>query len=369
MLISPTINKKLIFLSDLFGIQNPALQSDDITIKYYRDAEKLTINPFLFLKGKHNLLSQLHITTEQSPPELVIEAKNVTLIGHGLVIDAQGRRIVSHSANSEMGRLQHQSNAKLLIDAGEHYAISPALKYRRIDEEVAIISQAGQLVYGHWLVDILPKIAFMESIGFTGRYVLHEPIPDFSKELLKLLAIPLNRIISYNPNLVALYFPKALIPGSLRHRSAFSKGMAGYIKRMSKHAQPAGNKKLFISRAKLRNKNRVLANSHELASLAAKHGYHVVYPELLTVAQQIGLFSKATILAGEYGSGMHNSIFCHANCKVLVFQPFNVPHFIQAGLCYVAGQPIGFVFGTATSKNDLFSIDNNDANTAFELFN
>jgi len=266
LLIPPTINKKLIFLSDLFGIQNPAFQSDDITIKYYRDAEKLTINPFLFLKGKHNLLSQLHITTEQSPPELVIEAKNVTLIGHGLVIDAQGRRIVSHSANSEMGRLQHQSNAKLLIDAGEHYAISPALKYRRIDEEVAIISQAGQLVYGHWLVDILPKIAFMESIGFTGRYVLHEPIPDFSKELLKLLAIPLNRIISYNPNLVALYFPKALIPGSLRYRSAFSKGMAGYIKRMSKHAQPAGNKKLFISRAKLRNKNRVLANSHELAS-------------------------------------------------------------------------------------------------------
>ncbi len=369
MLISSTIKKSSVFLSDLFHPQSLDVEGDDLAIKYYSDAEKITVTPLLFLNGSDAMISVFNKTTEQTPPELVIQAKKITLIGHGLVIDAHGRLVVASSAISEMGKLNQRANANLLIEADNHYAIKPGLKYRVIDEEVAIISQAGQLVYGHWLVDILPKISFMERIGFKGKYVLHEPTRGFSKELLKVLGIPLNRIIKYNPSEEGLYFPEALIPGSLHFRSGFSKGMIPYIKHMSNNVKATGNKKLFISRAELHNTSRLLSNSDELTTIASRHGYQIVYPEQLTLPQQLSLFASASVLAGEYGSGMHNSIFCHKNCKVLVFQPTYKRHFLQAGLCHRAGQSIGFVFGTPIGANDIYSINKNDANNAFEVIN
>ena len=48
---------------------------------------------------------------------------------------------------------------------------------------------------------------------------------------------------------------------------------------------------------------------------------------------------------GEYGSAMHNTLFCYPNTSVIVLQSDAVPHFIQAGIGALLSQPTGFIFG------------------------
>jgi capsular polysaccharide biosynthesis protein len=365
ILANMNINKQLVVFSSWFDNQGLSIESNDVQVRYHSDAEKRVVEPFLFLRSGDQIKNQFQEHTEQAPPALVIEAQKITLIGHGLVVDAEGRRIVSHQSVTEMGRFNHIFNTRLLLDDGDGYRIIPNLKHRVVDGDVAIISQAGQGVYGHWLVDILPRIAFMESLGFTGKYVLHEPIAVFAKELLMMLGIKSRRVLTYNPNKEALYFPHAQIPGSLRFKSAFSKNTLPLVERLANNAI-VPRRKIYISRAGLNERNQTITNRAELENIAASYGFEIVQPERLSISDQASLFASAAVLAGEYGSGMHNSIFSHGSCKVLVFQPRSTPFFVQAGLCNVMGQPVGFVFGKPEGKGRIFSIDSKDAEYAFK---
>lgn len=339
-------------------------ESDDFRIKFYEDSEERHIEPFLFINADEDIRKDFNEKTKVAPPSFVIEVENFSLFGYGLIVDSKGFLIARAHNFPSIGRFDLPNNLKLLISHGNEFRTIPDIKFRVIKDDVAIISQAGQGVYGHWLVDILPRIGLMESVGFKGKFVLYEPIPDFAKQLLELFNIPLSRIVTYQPRTEGLVFTKAFIPSSLRFKGAFSKKMLHSIERFSKTKALAGGRKIFISRSKYK-KNQIVTNRKEIEAIAIRHGFEIVYPEKLTISQQFSLFGSARILAGEYGSGMHNSIFCNSSCKVLVFQSKTTPVFLQAGLSDVIGQPIGYVFGKSEGENRVFSIDSENAEYAF----
>jgi capsular polysaccharide biosynthesis protein len=45
-------------------------------------------------------------------------------------------------------------------------------------------------------------------------------------------------------------------------------------------------------------------------SIAELHGYEVIYPEQHQLHDQISMFAAARVIVGEFGSALHNSVFC-----------------------------------------------------------
>jgi capsular polysaccharide biosynthesis protein len=70
-----------------------------------------------------------------------------------------------------------------------------------------------------------------------------------------------------------------------------------------------GARKIFVSRqADL--KKRPCRNASEVEALFAAHGFDVVYPELLDLRAQAGLFRDAEVVAGFGGSALFNMLYC-----------------------------------------------------------
>ena len=358
------ISKHEIRIRNILDEASLAIASQDIRVLLYDKATMCNVQPFLFLNGSDELHEFFTAHTRQAPPAYVVEADHITLIGQGLIVDSKGRRLIA--GVHEVCRMDLSQNLSLLIDDGKCYRLDPKIRVRDINEDAAILSQAGQGVYGHWLVDILPRMAFLDSIGFQGKFVLYEPLASFQIPLLNQFGIALERIITYQPKQEALQFRRVLIPCASRWKSGFSKMLVpAAVRRLPGQKAMQPQAKLYISRQILKSSSRTIINRQELEAVALSHGFDIIYPERLSIAEQASLFSSAAVVAGEYGSGMHNSIFSSPACKVLVFQSKARFPFIQAGLSNIMGQPVGFVFGETAGDRGTFSINCHDADHAF----
>ena len=71
----------------------------------------------------------------------------------------------------------------------------------------------------------------------------------------------------------------------------------------------------------------------------------VVSPQTMSLDDQVAIFGEASHIAGEYGSGLHSSIFSLPGTRVLSLQSEAVNQFVQAGLGAVLTQPTGFALG------------------------
>lgn len=70
------------------------------------------------------------------------------------------------------------------------------------------------------------------------------------------------------------------------------------------------HRRIFVSRRPGTVTNRTCTNAAEIEQLFEKHGYAVVYPEELDLAQQAWLFRSAEVVAGFGGSGLFNIAHC-----------------------------------------------------------
>ena len=86
----------------------------------------------------------------------------------------------------------------------------------------------------------------------------------------------------------------------------------------SKQATP---EKIFFSRRYFAIGRRPFKQEKEVEALFRSLGFHIVYPEALPFAEQIRLIRKSRLIAGTYGSAMHNTVFSANKPRVFVIAP------------------------------------------------
>lgn len=113
---------------------------------------------------------------------------------------------------------------------------------------------------------------------------------------------------------------------------------------------------IFLSRSRLdaalpknagvRRASRPLANGRAVDELATELGFQVVYPETMTLSEQIDLIRSARVLAGPGGSALHLSVFTDPSAVVVELadgRGRDRPVLTQEILCEVRGQRMGWV--------------------------
>ena len=172
--------------------------------------------------------------------------------------------------------------------------------------------------YTHWLLDALPRLALLSEFPADTRILIPPRLHRNEMEALELMGLR-----------------ERCRPATERHLqvenycfSSFTTMLQGYnpygidfLRRTFLPKQDAtysGPKKIYLQRLGL---SREPLNRMELEKCFTDHGWTVVDVMQLSFAQQIKLFAEADAIAGMFGSGFTNCVFCRPGCEVMAIMP------------------------------------------------
>lgn len=186
---------------------------------------------------------------------------------------------------------------------------------RHIEGALVSLVGPGKTVWGHWLVDFLPRLYTLHIAGYDiyeQRYLLPRDTPQFAIELLKSLGIGEASLEWFDDVAELVSCDDLIVPTYLRVGRYFSplfREASAFLLQSFAARQPLlpplSAPRLFITRSGGRPQ-RVLKNRDEIETIMAQRGFTIVDPVKHSISEQIALFTAARQIAGEYGSGLHN---------------------------------------------------------------
>ncbi len=250
---------------------------------------------------------------------------------------------------------------------GSSYTLERKLREKKLPGSYILLARRGGQSYGHWLVDIVPRIAGLgRAIRFTDKFIFYSPVPPYARFLLKAIGISETQVIEFNWNFEALRVDELFVPEFVRLYDHFLPSTVGVWDKIKAYAlanaglgwgESVTPTKIYVSRGKLHKDQRCLLNRAEVEHYFISRGFVVIHPELFSVPQQVLLFAQAEVVAGEYGSGLHNTVFSSEGTLVLVIQPADVAPFLQSGIATVKNQKIGYIFGSKSNSSGEYQVD------------
>jgi hypothetical protein len=227
---------------------------------------------------------------------------------------------------------------------------------------VAFITGPGHRIYGHWLSDFLPKLFLLHASGYDVRrlhYLLPADTPAFGRGWFQLLGIPPENVIVFSPAGERVWVEELLVPTTFHNgirAAALLNDAASFLVSLAADLadgpiRTRSYRRLFVSRARA-SQSRSLQNRARIEEIAVSAGLELVYPESLTLLEQLRLFGEANMIVGEYGSALHNSLFSFSGTTVCALRgSLDHPGFIQSGFGHALGQPTGYVIGEQVDQS------------------
>ena len=255
------------------------------------------------------------------PPLRCHFLRDITVCGHGYLFRDEAM-ILQDSYLSGIALAD--------AEAGRGAMPGPALRRIDIDQPVLMVIGPGWQVYGHWLLDFLPRIALAQKLfGDLGAFKLLLPngAPDFVLQLLAYFTtIPPHQIIRYDQNTEIVLIKQGLVPDYTHSEYNLNSFTLAFYQRFI----PAGimpSRRLCLSRKHVEKQTRSAVRFFKeralFEAMAMARGYEIVYPETLSLAEQIRLMASAKIQIGEHGSAQHASLFSASGTTVGTIHPMN----------------------------------------------
>ncbi|MGE4194312.1 MAG: DUF563 domain-containing protein [Pseudodesulfovibrio sp.] len=251
-----------------------------------------------------------------TPPTLLgIEDAIVT--GRSAILTAQGRAVVGTS-------LIHDVNNENKLLAGAAEVIPHKQDFRRLPKAF-MLAQAGDSIYGHWLLDLLPQaVVGRDNLPPDVPFLVRRNIPEYAVRLLERIGIPEKRLLREMPPMG----PRHELEDCLRVGTLYAATCARnntYLDRsrgevydqllsMATKTPAVRADRVFISRtafhqAEPNKAKRRMINAAQVEGIFSQLGFACVQPEKLPFPDQVALFYHAGIIAGEDGSALHNAIW------------------------------------------------------------
>ncbi|ESQ88881.1 hypothetical protein ABAC460_13960 [Asticcacaulis sp. AC460] len=223
------------------------------------------------------------------------------------------------------------------------------LRNQMVGGAAVVMSAPGQEIYGHWLLDVVPRLWTLNQAGHNREPILFQAIPEWASYFLDIFGIDPARLRRHPARLFRV--EHALMPSA--SKSGFRLGTASLsaalavVRDAHKPVDlPAGirGEKIFFSRRSLAaSSRRSVVNIYAVEAEAARRGYRIVAPETLTIAQQIELMKSARIVIGEDGSALHNIVFAPKGARLGVLNLPGRDNLWHLSLCHMLDHKAGYL--------------------------
>jgi hypothetical protein len=187
--------------------------------------------------------------------------------------------------------------------------------------------------FGHWVPEYLCRLAYLEQHPrFADLPILVDAgMPPQHLDFLRLLAA--NPIVELAENTAvhvgelvvaspSIFFPVHLKAGHEvppESQGGLPLGGFRYMQaRVAERLPPQGpaERRLYLSR---RNSSwRRLTNEDEVCAALSGRGFEVLYPEDMSVEEQVRMYQQARIVVAPNGSSLLNAVFAPKDLKLLV---------------------------------------------------
>jgi hypothetical protein len=167
------------------------------------------------------------------------------------------------------------------------------------------------LHFGHFLVESLARLWAFDHLENSYRSVIYnlrvpgEKVAAFASEMLEMLVPEANvRIVRAPTEFEMLAVPQELV----QPESGFMYGhpmIRTMCNRLRFHHPAGGPKKIYLSRARLPKEGGGILGDHLIDEYLKEEGYTILYPETMTVREQVEVYLSAEHLIFAEGSAIH----------------------------------------------------------------
>jgi Glycosyltransferase 61 len=201
------------------------------------------------------------------------------------------------------------------------------------------------LVYGHFLLEMLPRLGLLARLRGYGRaFPIAVPTdwPPWAHDFVKLFYDPAE-IIWYHKEQQRLRAPCFLLPTMLHTSYNFHPLMNDVAQTtLALALEPASTAtppRLYLSRSRHPPGLHGILNELEVEDTLVRLGFTIIHPQELPFPKQMALYAGATCLVSAFGSATHNSLFAPRGAKVFCL---NWRNELQSRICNLRGQPVGY---------------------------
>jgi len=212
--------------------------------------------------------------------------------------------------------------------------LSEALAGRRVEKRLSQAIYLGHAFthFGHFLLETISALYWVRHVDDDVSLLLHPFEEDgenvFTRyphgiECLKLLGISAERVVMATTDIAVdelLLAPRAYDMSNGPHYD-FSDVYRSLRDAAVRSPGAPEAKRIYLSRRRLKRRERGrLANEAAIERRMRWRGFAVLYPERMSLSDQIRAAAAADILAGVDGSALHLSAFMRPGARVLVME-------------------------------------------------
>jgi capsular polysaccharide biosynthesis protein len=298
-----------------------------------------------------------------SAPELRREA-NARVIGFCAVLTQAARLLAPHEITAEekadfiaRNAYNHQGFLFQPVEGGLLLRFGARETPRRFAGRALFLHNIEPGNYGSFIFRQLPQLLFAADQGVEpDHYIVGDRTP-WLFEALQLAGLPRRPVFTVaevcGDIFEELWIASGLDDGgylSARTLSGLSAFKARALGGAGADPAPSGvPERVYVSRrlsALHRPWYRVMQNEAEVEDLLHRNGFAIVYPETLSLSDQVRVFSGARCVIGPSGSGMFNTAFAPESCRVLDIETFTYTVAQHAKFYSSCGHPYAFLFAT-----------------------
>lgn len=195
-----------------------------------------------------------------------------------------------------------------------------------IDSTCAFIFKAGKNNYGHFLLEMLPKIENILKSNEHCRFLIVPSLPPAIRIILDAVIDLLyrDRFELIHMSMPLLQAKRLIVPGPVtKHNDQKSQVVSEFADKIllayGCSRELKERRLIYVSRSN--EKNRQMTNEKILEYYLEEIGFEIVYPQNLKFEDQVRLFSTASHVVGPIGAALSNIIFCPKGAKVAMISP------------------------------------------------
>jgi hypothetical protein len=218
---------------------------------------------------------------------------------------------------------------------------------RRIEGRAFLLASNFSSNYYHWLFDGLGRLlAAPEVIADASvRLIVGAGVARWQLETLAMLGIDASRL-EHVADDEMVTVDELLVARQHRDGNSPSPSVVRFVRDRLGAPPPAsrGTRRLYLARY-ASSTMRQLANEQEVIDIVRRHGFEVVSPAGMTVAEQRDLFAQASVVAGAVGAAFSNLVFAPPGTQTVMFghRGFIVPCY--DAVAHACGHSVRYVLG------------------------
>ena len=306
-------------------------------------------------------LNGIAAQTLSIPKKKLFLIRDCCVVGNNAVLDRHQRLYAPESVRNsnfhEYLARNHHNHDGFVLESDSN----PTATYVRKRDPLTFSQRALFLHnlepgnYGSFIFRQLPQMVFVQmSNADFDCYIVPEKT-NWLTDALHLFGLPSLPIYSVR-EVSGDNFKEILICNSFDAEGAMSPSSIDNIRRISGAfvSSNASAQDIFVSRqlwAGIRPNYRTLLNESELIGIFKDAGFKTIYPETLSLQDQMQIFANARRIVGPSGSGMLNVVFSQPHSKVLDMESFTYTVRQHAKIYSSSGVNYAFAFGELDSTD------------------